>query len=362
MMEYFFCFLFSLMLFQLAIYFRNPARFFLYSLSIVLPALLAGMRDKTVGTDTETYISAFEHIEQYSQIFQCFSDELPYEAGWQILMMFSSFISKEYNFAFFLVSLLCGIATFFGLLKFCSCKKYLILGWFVYLIFFYCSSLNGMRQSLALSFIFLAFSCLANKEKLKFFLYFIIAISFHKTAIIAMCIFPFRNFSKNYISNKALTIMYVLIFVSIFVFVNFGASVLSTFHSTLGRYMFYLTPSAGGRYTNICCLVFSLVCLFSLLFLDKDSIKARFLIYLTSIGNLLQFVGFYFLFLDRIGLYFCYFGIAAVPYLFNNLKLGKDSFKYKFLVLSVFLFLSMLYWVLIYCFAGFSDVYPYCFA
>lgn len=75
------------------------------------------------------------------------------------------------------------------------------------------------------------------------------------------------------------------------------------------HYEIYLNTSDGIRLTCLAGLVISLMCMFGLFFIDRASCTVRAVVFILVLGELLQTVGVFYWFLDRVALYFCYIGI-----------------------------------------------------
>lgn len=174
-------------------------RFFLNGIAIVLPCILAGIRDETVGTDvlvylkpiyeaalkTENYISLFS--ENWFRIYRYWSVS-DYEIGFVTVVyvlgrIFKSINVIEFTLEFFIV---------FGVYKTLKRVRNMVPTWFGMLVFYltlYNVSLNMMRQSIAMVFILYGSTYLKDNNIKIYMVYNTIAFLFHSSAIIGILLF-----------------------------------------------------------------------------------------------------------------------------------------------------------------------------
>ena len=190
--------------------------------------LMLALRDVTMGVDMDNYMGGYNYISKMdfgglmSSLKPSGVSELVYpyyyENGYTILNWIASHI---------------GIG-FHGLLVICAginiasvsyfIYKYSKNPWFSFVIFctfgFFIYDFGILRQSLALSMVIWAY-VLADRRKLFFtILSFLLALSFHRAAIIALPILGLLYFRVKLITKKGL--LYLLIFtIPIIVFSNF---------------------------------------------------------------------------------------------------------------------------------------------
>ena len=107
-------------------------------------------------------------------------------------MYLSSVIVVDHHFAFCMASFVESFVTYIAPNKFSNDPFVVLMGWFLY---FFCESLNGMRQYLALPFVMLGVVCLIRDNIVKyFFLCLVIASLFHYTALVCMVFLPWYKF------------------------------------------------------------------------------------------------------------------------------------------------------------------------
>lgn len=156
---------------------------------ILIPSILGGIRDISVGTDTEIYQQLFH---------ECVNKKLPdiiYENANKIgenlepvflvyLWVISRITKNFYGFQFINSLLTFGI--FFVGANHYKKKYSLVVMVSLYFFMFYCAFLNYARQGLALSIVFLSFRFMEEKNLIRFLITVIIAACIHLSAIVIL--------------------------------------------------------------------------------------------------------------------------------------------------------------------------------
>jgi len=170
---------------------EGKKKFFLFSaLSILLPVLLAGLRDYSIGIDTSNYYD----MERYWATASV-SDSL-----WEYMAFYHTRGLGEYFFAL-LVGIMgqTGSFTLFLLVVHAWIIIWVYIGayrlrkhvqpWLILLLFylaFFSHSLNVMRQYMALSFMFAFLMDLSQKKYLRYLIAVAIATMFHTSGLLSV--------------------------------------------------------------------------------------------------------------------------------------------------------------------------------
>ncbi|MBI5074996.1 MAG: EpsG family protein [Nitrospirae bacterium] len=151
----------------------------LYFIALAAMVIVAGLRSSYVGTDSGNYVRWFEHLREFSDIF-----EIPLEPGFFILAWTAHFISDNYMALFFLIAMVVTSCFVWVIRKYSSGPE---LSFFVLLVAGYLFvSYNGIRHGLANSIYFLSIGAIYRR---KFWLYLLVvaaAYFFHKSVLIAL--------------------------------------------------------------------------------------------------------------------------------------------------------------------------------
>lgn len=207
------------------------------AIAFVTMVLAAGLRDRSVGTDTSTYIGNFQSL-------QTFADAMTFgsytgEYGYWILNWLLHFVSDKY-----MVLLVVIAVVVVGCYQLTIVKYSLnhLISFFVFMTMgFYTFFFNGARQGIACAIYALAIGPLFDRNLIKYLGLVLLASLFHKTAIMTLPVY--------FVFNKDNTIKTNLL---IFLIGVAGAYFFQNFVD-LGkifdeRYQYYGTGTEGGGY------------------------------------------------------------------------------------------------------------------
>ncbi len=182
-------------------------------LIVVALATVAGLRDYSVGYDYLYYCHAdISEAMSANSWWSCLQHA---ENGWGYtsIIYLATLSSDSHHFAMFALSfviLLLAYLACHNLRQYAPCW---VLFSF-YILILYAPSLNLIRQSLAISSVFLAFSVYKKKYGgWKFWLLTILSFSFHKTSIIPIAVIVYANI-VSYSSptkQRTLTVAYIIL-------------------------------------------------------------------------------------------------------------------------------------------------------
>lgn len=254
--------------FNLMSYFRKRPELAFNILSILL-SLLSAFRYE-IGTDYETYVQIYNQIPPISSIFT----NLPFiEPGFYYLGSIFKSLGLESPTFFFTISIIS-----FSVLK-NALKRFnysnLLAALLVYFSFFYLSfHMNVIRHGIMASFVWLAFSYIPEKNFKLFFLYILIGISFHISAIIFIPAYWLLNMNIRY---KDLRIIIPLAIIISFIPVFQILSKLIPSTTMIGLQLdFYINQYYEGADSSYGITVgFIVNCLILILLLLKKSILVK---------------------------------------------------------------------------------------
>ena len=187
---------------------------------ILIPSILAGLRDTTVGTDVKIYV---EYLFQIAQNSQSLKDYLLYygvdgiEFGYNILTFFTAKIFGDLHWLLFFIQLII-ITNVFLFLYNKRVNISITIGLFIYLFTFYNVTLNISRQLIAVSFIMYSLILLERKKYIKTLVVFFIALSFHSSSIIAIIMYIIMLiFDAKKINNRTKKILLGLTMIAVII-------------------------------------------------------------------------------------------------------------------------------------------------
>jgi hypothetical protein len=178
-------------------------RYVFYIFALFPCAIVAGLRDDSVGADILVYGDRYFYAALSSDNFQSLIDQLGIaEPGY---LMFNYLVSRFFSSSgwfYFFLSFTQMFFVFLGVYHWRD-KFPIWFGMFVFYCFFFNSSMNLMRQTLALSIIFFATTFIFKKKPVLFYLLVCFATLFHYSAILGFSLHWLYIFLTKYKSNKA---------------------------------------------------------------------------------------------------------------------------------------------------------------
>lgn len=323
-------------------------------LALLIPCTLAAMRDISVGNDVMGYVYPNYIVAIKSSSFGEFLLlEYPKtEILFSVLLYWGGKL-KDIGYIFFAIELLILLPLYYVLYKRRK-EASMTLGMMIFLFLFYNFGLSGMRQSIAMSFILLAYYYFSINERFRAIFWCIVAILFHTVALLVIPIYLFSLwiYQKPIRKRKKWYMAIATVFVLIFLFYRQIAGILARIVGIIsGRYSYYISRylqeysgvTLGNIHSTDLLCKSALILFFAVVFkcAHKYGDKAKYMVYLMLIGR--YFVVFNAVFYEslRIAYFFDYFLIVFIPCMMNCVK--RDLLNK--IVFSVGLFIPVfLYW------------------
>lgn len=372
MLIYIIIFIIATFLFKCGDYIKENQRVYVDAIGIFLLCLIAGMRSDTVGTDTATYLqpSIMAAISAHSFTDFWHSSWIhlgyvvksidQYEIGYVLVIWICSKVLHTIGAVQFVVELLMIAPLYYVLRKNRNCSVW--LGMLTWMLLFYNSSFNTIRQSIACSFLILSYHFFeTDKRKSAFWL--VIAALFHKSSLIGLGIFAIYYFINSYKGGyknvKTYKYARLIIVLCVGVGILFFTEVLATVLSVMGLGGFI--PYIRFRNNTILWnqILYKLPGLIILLFnfknVEKCTSDSMFYVAMAAYSIIMsQFfgtagAGFYG---GRIAQFFAEFNIIIYP---TMVKKGKYR---KILTILLVLYL-IIYWYIYYVISGIDSTIPY---
>ncbi len=331
---------------------KNLGFYFFSLLAILIPSILAGCRDYSIGTDVLTYgnyvfFSAAKNADLFSLMGKYVTEIDP---GYLVLnWLIARFVSDVHWFYFFFEFLV--LILFYKSLYDNREKIQLWLGWFCLLTLFYSDTLNALRQSLAMAIILCGSKYIFNKKFLKYLAVVLVATLCHNTAIICI-LFYFIAKLKSTVSRTALVIASIVVMLFyqnvILLLVQVGALTSKFLRYTSGAQISFLLNPFLIRLPVLLLILF-----FYKKYVNNDQ-WGHFLFLMLILDLVFSQIRSADAALYRVSLYFGVYKIIAYPKLVNALT-GNGRHIVEF-VLFLFLIILWYYQIVI---AGNNQVYPY---
>lgn len=279
---------------------KSQNRIFLIILIMTL-SLVSGLRSFDVGRDTRNYIEIFNYVKQGG-----YFDKDP---GFGFLTNFILSIYDSYTFVFLIFAF---ITFFFTYIRLWELRHRISFMWssFCLYSFYFFESMNAVRQFCAVSIVFFGSRYIEKRQYLKFMVFVLLAtFFFHKSAALGFLFLASEVLCWKYLDKalkRKLIILFVLGFFSIFIY-------MSQLYLYFQQYEHYFLNAES----NIGFRVLALILLFtiSLFVYEQDGInennEIQYFLYSTRvyylISCLLGSLGYFYLFMGRLGYYFSFF-------------------------------------------------------
>ena len=302
------------------------------SFFIILLAILM-LRHKSVGTDISTYIARFKYIARMSfdRIFEVFESE----RGYYVLNKIISIFTKNEQW-FLVIMALISVIPVAVLYSKESENALLSISIFI-IISNFAMLFSGLRQSVAIAIIVISYYFVKNKKPVWFILFVLLAFTFHKSALIALLLYPFYHMN---ITRKKL-----LFFIPVigFVFV-FNKPIFEFLLQFLGEYGEDYQYEETGAYMMI--ILFALFLLLSYIApseesLDKETIGLRGIAVLTL---MLQIFALASTVAMRMNYYFMVFMPILIPRVLNRCsEKNKQIYQLVSVIITIFFIIYYIY-------------------
>ena len=340
-------------------------------LAILIPCLIAGLRDKTVGTDVGVYVEPlFLAARSESSFFAFWESSFSvndwsisyvsdFEIGFTVLCYISAKLFGNLQVLLFAIQAFTVIPIYKGLRAF-SKHQPVWIGMAVYYFLFFNQTLNMMRQWIAMAFLFYAFQFLVSKKYRRYFAFLLMAMLFHFTAIWGIFIFVSYRLTVGHraSSNRWGTILLVLLGLFAILSLDVWVQLLKW----LGlRYDHYISGSLQMMPRQIYYRIpIILLLLWRWKYLKEKDPSARFYIVMLVYDLLASQLTSIFVQSGRIGLYFSEYCMLAYP----ALCVSSVSKKNRQIMRIITLCYLLVYWLYVYEYGNSSSTVPYisCFA
>lgn len=240
---------------------KKVSKYLFFFLAISIPALLASIRGIGVGVDYIEYVRHINEIINIDSISSFSVLDSNMEFGFNfIIYLFSRFTDYFPVIVFFIYAFMS-----FFVVKACKNlfeNEFVFWGYLFYLATFWLFGFNGLRQAIAIAIVFYSFTYIKERNIYLFILTIILAMFFHKTAIVVAPLYFMINLKNK---NKG-TIVFIITILGVVL----GAYFLEQTSSILG-YEGYLTSKyvQDSRGTAILKIFQSLILLFPFLIWQK---------------------------------------------------------------------------------------------
>lgn len=327
---------------------RNTKRICLI-ITIIVPALIAGLR-YNVGTDYLMYEKSYYAIATGKSIGRYVDFEIGYYAINKLIYVL--------NGEFWMVMFIMQFFTMFFIYKAIKNESNFIDSGFAmltYMCFYYLSSLNLVRQSLAIAICIYAITCINRKPLYYFFIFIGIATLFHKSSLVCLGIllvkFIFENYKKRWLHLLLFVVLLLLVFNR-----NIIGKLVGSFFGKYYENYFTMDVDGSGGFVNyvlrLTPFIFSFyIGLKKLLHNRQYSLYFNLWISGCILGLLGRLTATY---VDRVAYFFTYLSFLLIAYVVNNIS----SYNKNFIKCGMIIFMFVM-WFYDFFYKGYAQTIPY---
>lgn len=321
--------------------------YFFAFLTILIPSSFAGLR-YGIGTDYFSYQNAFYKIKSNLYVES--------EFLYLFINKFIAYIGLEFQLVLFITSFITTLFIYLALRNF-KAYIYISIGMFVYMLLYYQISFNAIRQIAAMAILLYSVKFIINRNFIKFTIFVIIAMGFHKTAVL---FFPLYILYYIYSSHKYRIIKIASFTLLIILMINFS-NILYPFFSNIEALSYYAESylkSERGFQLGLGIFVRTLPFIFAGYLFRKEILKKKeitFVFNVVIIGSITLLSAYSSVnFTERISYYFYSFLIIFIPYIL------KLSFTNKRFYIGLMVLITViLIWYLDFIYLGRNETIPY---
>lgn len=315
---------------------------------VLIPSLLIGFRDFSVGSDTLNYVQQYHDAYNIIQPFTNINNIL-----FVVLTHVTYLFTNGHSPTFFLfsVSFLTLFIFVLGLNKWLG-KISLPFALFIYYIILGLTLVDQARQLLAVSIVFYAFTYLIKEDYPKYVILILISGLIHFTGLIGL-IFPFlifKNDSNIKLKQRVTVLIMILLPLLILPFIDILTIILPE------RYTYYFS-NFSFEGLGLGWVITIVPVIIPLIFFSKYN-KTEITQLLTLIVLLtipFRLMGYFSFFISRLAHYTMSFLALLLPLIYRN---TKERNKHKFAILFMIVLL-ILYFIIQYIGLNSAEYFPY---
>lgn len=387
MIAYLTCFVVSIFLFKISERVKNKKqKNIVIFIALIIPCALAGLRNKTVGTDVRWYTNPlFEcaqkaaNFSQYYEMkflnqfnFQYFNVK-NYEILFIILIYIITKLTGSFQLILFTIQMLIIFPIYGGLKKFKKIENKLWLSMLVFYFLFFNVTLNLMRQFIGISITFYGISCFINEDnkkgKIKFWIFLIIGTLFHKSALLGIIVYIiyiilnyqftqkkiYKFYGKKINLSKILSIVFIML--SLFVIYNSSLLIRILNFGGLEYYTGYINGEVsffGTKVVKVIPIIFIFLIVYKS-FIAENKMSWFFIVMFLMEAVIISQFSSVVSQSGRIGYIFQIFDIVSFPVLCSSGKRTRTNNLLNIVMIGYLLF----YWIYTFAYGNSHQTMPY---
>lgn len=340
----------------------------LISLALILPCVLAGLRDYSVGADVLNYGNYW-----FIRATQAHSNPLDYFGAanrgsiglaYALLNYIVSLFTNNPHWFYFILAVVEII------ILYCALKPYrtevsLAFSFFLFYMVYFNDSLNALRQMPAMLLVLLSYKYVKARKIIPYAILIAIATMFHITAIMGILIYPLAVLSESKLKNIFNIAIRGAMIASVFLFSEIFNILIKLNILNADRYGHYLGNEdvTGGRFVRITLFLF----IFIIFTIRRKSLETKYkaiqslyiyMLFSTILSMLLLI--YTSAYIIRISYYFDIFMLIYIPYILEEVEVKINTLNHypKYMLVGSIFFV---YWIIVYVVRNGAATMPYLF-
>lgn len=349
-------------------------------LALILPCVLAGFRELSVGTDTGKYVLNYYRVAPEFESFHDYKvfindNFLSNDTLYMLLSYIFGKMGIPFSVLLFIFELLIIVPTYFSIKNFSKKDSNIMAGMMFFYLMMYNLSLNMVRQSIAIAFALLGFSILvrsgtnsSRKDLIKSIVLLFVAIGFHDSAIIMLPIYILYKFYSDKRINRKLKISTSVIIGTLCIIglvFHYPILIMIGESGIYPKALLYLERHYTfdinylGTLLNILLLA---IVYFNRKNFAKKNINSQFLILLAFMNLSIGFIGTFITYSQRIAYYMLFILMLDISPLLSFDKI-KDilSMRKEYLYFLSLCVITILHWIIVIAVNNGNETLPYLF-
>ncbi len=277
----------------------------------ILLTLVQGLRSWNVGNDTKNYVRFYEIVKTMSIKSILLQSNWVIEPGYGMLMKVCSLIGINTRFFILIVAMIINGGLMLFIYKY---SENPLMSVIIFMgVEFFTLSFTALRQMIAVIIVLNSYTFIRKEKYIKFIIIILLAATFHKSALIFLPVYFFKNIK---ISKNNLIIGGCLILL-----LQVCAITIVKFCVEKFYYTSYLSADGSGitqAFVMLVYLVLGILIYFK--FIDKNEYKDNILFFVIYVAFAIQSLTYQLSMLSRLMWYFYIFIVIFLPNVISNVK------------------------------------------
>lgn len=334
-----------------------------FGAGLLVTAVLAGLRDYSIGTDVRGYGNVWFQRAVLSTNAHGY---LKWGTSSQVGVLYISLnyivsiFTDNAHWFYFVLALLINCLIFSGIYS-CKDEIDISLAMLVFYFLFYNNTLNLLRQSLAMAIIVSGFKFVKRKQFVRYFICVTLAFFTHSTAFVGIAIyFLYHSYKMKY--SKIIRLGIGIGLLGVAVFYQNILDIMIKLGFLGSRYTAYVSDyESGGRLIRIFLFCIPWIIYFFIVYRKsyRNDGYAQFWVLILTCSSMLTLIIFSNAAALRIAYFFDYFFIIMIPWIAEKHKVREKQYRNINLTTVLIVSYLLIYWGIVYIYQNHGETVPY---